>query len=242
MGAPTPASLPNGPGAGALRHLGSNPTSPVGGLVRVFLGTAGAASNAPRPPKVHPECWPRSHFGFSGRFNPSLALWGCIARRRPAGSVGVLAGCSRVRRALPPMRHVYLRFTRSAGPDPISGFSGRFNPLSSPGLPGQAGQASGCDAGGGWCSGERRALPPMRHVSLRFTRSAGPDPISGFSGRFNPLSSPGHPGQAGQASVCGPGGGGRSWERRVLPPMRHVSLRFTRSAGPDPIFWVFGPL
>ena len=40
------------------------------GGVGVFLGTAGAASNAPRYPKVHPECWSRSHFWVFGPPHP----------------------------------------------------------------------------------------------------------------------------------------------------------------------------
>ena len=81
----------------------------------------------------------------------------------------------------------------------------------------------------------------MPHVSLRFARSSGPDPIFGFSGRFNRLIRPGHPGQAGQAPVCQRLGlvccGTAGAASNAPFPLKVHQECWSRAH-----FWVFGPV
>merc|ERR1711994_818304 len=79
-----PVSWADSPGPG-LRGFGA--------LVGVDLGTAGAASNAPRFPWFHPECW--ANFQFPG--NPASTtpqLLGSFRRPSPLGWSGAFGWVS----------------------------------------------------------------------------------------------------------------------------------------------------
>ena len=104
------SGVPGGAAVSVLGHLGFTRSAGHFGL---------CPPRGPGPLRINPgSSWPSSA-GWSG-FPFGRVVW----------------GCSWVRRGPPLMPHVTLRFTRSAGPDPISGFSGRLTPHDRDRLPG----------------------------------------------------------------------------------------------------------
>ena len=130
-------------------------------------------------------------FPFDGFRPPRRPTLAGPLRQAPVPPLVVrLPGCARERRGLPLMPHVFLRFTRSAGPDPNFGFSGRLNHLISSDISGQAGQASECLQWGlpGWGAVCGPVMVLKSHVfpaihSERCSRSR----FGWVSGRFNLL-------------------------------------------------------
>ena len=194
------------PSAGLVRRLGAVAVVAVVGASGVSLGPGPFCTLGPTRSAGQISVLPGWHSLrlAAVSWTPPRGFGAVLARRPPSGLVGVPVGGSWVRRGLPPVPHVRPRFTRSAGPDPISGFSGRLSLLIPPGRPGQAGQASGWGAGGGGCSWERRGLPLMSHVSLRFTRSAVKISNFGVSGRLTPAIGIGSLGPAPSGSTARP--------------------------------------
>ena len=143
-------------------HLGHN-LARVGPLPAVTSRAPPADSSTLAPAKLAVPSGTRTH---APRHAATHARHAAVARARARG-------CSWVWLTLPPMRQVYLRFTRSAGQifNLPGGAPGVGLEADSAGVRGEGiSYASRLVYGVPWV---RRTLPPMRHVYLRFTRSAG---------------------------------------------------------------------